>query len=143
MDEVADILEGTNGQKTVAKNKTNPDRPTRLQKRTGTRLDQLKKYLLAHGPMYRKDVMDKSGIPVGTVAYLLKSQNGFVADPDWAVDREDGMKKRRARRPAACSLNIPVTAEVSKAEAETVQVKEMLYVRCKKVPRTGNRPKAA
>ncbi|HEY8749988.1 MAG TPA: hypothetical protein VIM11_18535 [Tepidisphaeraceae bacterium] len=90
MDEVADILEGTNGQKTVAKNKTNPDRPTRLQKRTGTRLDQLKKYLLAHGPMYRKDVMDKSGIPVGTVAYLLKSQNGFVADPDgrWTVKTE-------------------------------------------------------
>lgn len=58
-----------------------------------TRKEQLREWLLAHGPMRRKDVLDRCGLPLGTSSVLLKEENGFTKDVEgrWYVleDEED------------------------------------------------------
>ena len=49
----------------------------------------MRELLLANGPMERKAIREKSGLPEGTVAYLLNDSN-FKHQPDgrWYVHEE-------------------------------------------------------
>jgi hypothetical protein len=51
------------------------------------RFGQLMKFLTTHGPAKRKDILAHSGIPEGTVAYLLNTFQNFIQLPDgrWAI----------------------------------------------------------
>ena len=40
----------------------------------GTRKEQVRNFLLAHGPSYRKEIVANTGIPVGTVSYVLSDE---------------------------------------------------------------------
>ena len=54
-----------------------------------TRLEQVRE-LLANGPMSRKDIRDKSGLPEGTVAYLLNEDNfKHLEDGQWDLRDEE------------------------------------------------------
>src|SRR5258705_1989632 len=70
LNEVADSLEGKSNGSTHRIS-------GRRAKGGGTRLEELKKYLIDHGPTTRQDLIDKSGLPAGTIAGLLNPANGF------------------------------------------------------------------
>lgn len=55
------------------------------------RFSQLVRFLTAHGPMLRKDILMRSGIPEGTIAYLLSTYTNFVQQPDgrWAIGSKE------------------------------------------------------
>ena|SRR3990167_5405345 len=48
--------------------------------KNGTRLEQLRELLMENGPMKRKDILARAGMPVGTVAGLLQPKHGFKKD---------------------------------------------------------------
>jgi hypothetical protein len=66
LDEAADILDG---------------RPSR---RWGNRMVELRAWLSAHGPSTRKEIIEGTGMPTATIGYLLKRENGFTSDADFA-----------------------------------------------------------
>jgi len=80
MMEVVAILGGSNGTKDVADRQSDGLAARKPHKKTGTRLEQLRKFLAENGPASRRDIREKSGLPMGTIAYLLKAENGFVSD---------------------------------------------------------------
>jgi len=59
---------------------------TKKTGRPGNRLVQLIEFLKEYGPMARKDISVKSGIPIGTVHHLLGSSE-FIKDSNglWRV----------------------------------------------------------
>ena len=57
-----------------------------------TRKDQLVKFLTEHGPLTRRTINEKSGIPKGTIANLLR--DGFVRrDGKWQVDTGSALQE--------------------------------------------------
>ncbi len=61
-----------------------PQRVVESKTEDGGRVAQLRSFLKENGPMRRKDIIEKSGIPKGTVGLLLKEGAGsvFKASPD-------------------------------------------------------------
>jgi hypothetical protein len=63
-----------------------------------TRKDSIEKMLREHGPMTRKEIMDSSGFPQGTVAYVLNDSNRFISkDGKWYVKKEQEAKGAEAQ----------------------------------------------
>ena len=56
-------------------------------KKTGTRVAQLKKFLAEVGPSSRKAIMEALKVPIGTLSYILKDENGFAKDENglWTI----------------------------------------------------------
>ena len=52
---------------------------------------ELKRFLAENGPAKRSEIIAKSGIPAGTVAFLLSKHSVFVrrSDKKWQVDPSD------------------------------------------------------
>jgi len=82
--EVASILDGDNAVESMSPVRSSVDgrRP-----KNGTRLEQLREFLRTNGPIQRKDVLARSGLPIGTVAGLLQEKHGFKKDESglWSV----------------------------------------------------------
>jgi hypothetical protein len=57
------------------------DKPTRRGPKKKNRVAELNEFLKANGPMRRKDIIEKCGIPAGTVNMLLKA-------PEYTRDEE-------------------------------------------------------
>lgn len=55
-----------------------------------TRIQQLQDWLRQHGPLRRKDVISRCGIPQGTVGVILREDNGFKKnrDDEWYVPEQ-------------------------------------------------------
>jgi hypothetical protein len=83
--EAADVLDGVvnrNG------NLVSVKRPrTMLKVRKGTRADHLRTFLRQRGPSTRKEIIEATKFPLGTINYLLKEKRGFVRDTDgkWTI----------------------------------------------------------
>ena len=54
---------------------------------TGRKVE-LAKFLLTHGPASRVDIIDKAGLPEGTVSYCLSDKRFFVqgSDGNWNIN---------------------------------------------------------
>lgn len=54
------------------------------------RFGELVKFLTTHGPASRKQILAQSGIPQGTVSYLLSSYKNFQQLPDgrWGTEKQ-------------------------------------------------------
>ena len=52
-----------------------------------TRLEGLRAFLKTHGPSTRREIIEKTQYPIGTIAGLLKESNGFHRDAEgrWSV----------------------------------------------------------
>jgi len=57
-------------------------------RKNGKRKEELKQFLVSNGPSKRAKIIAESGIPRGTIAYLLNSNSEFVRRDDgkWQVD---------------------------------------------------------
>ena len=80
-------LKGT-GHSTVPQNGRNP---ARSAGKGGPQLRSLKEFVKEHGPLRRKDIIKKSGIPIGTISSNLKKNNGFRKDAmkHWYVPKSE------------------------------------------------------
>jgi hypothetical protein len=65
------------------------------ESRAKTRLEEVRELLRTNGPMHRKEIREKSGLPEGTVAFLLNKKN-FKHDSDgrWTLKDEDLVLKK-------------------------------------------------
>ena len=80
------VASSGNGQKTLA-----PRQGGRKSQSTKeqTRLEQLTEFVLANGPITRRDAKAMSGIPAGTVGTLLTQKNfQQMKDGKWMVKNE-------------------------------------------------------
>jgi len=59
-----------------------------IKGQNGKRKEELKQFLVSNGPSKRAKIIAESGIPRGTIAYLLNSNSEFVRrnDGKWQVD---------------------------------------------------------
>jgi len=55
-----------------------PEAPAATERPAAPRLTELKEFVLKNAPITRKEIIDRSGLPIGTISYLLKPENGFV-----------------------------------------------------------------
>lgn len=54
-----------------------------------SRKDTVEKLIREQGPMSRKEIVEKSGVPKGTVAYVLNDRNRFVSKGNkWHIKEE-------------------------------------------------------
>lgn len=54
-----------------------------------TRKDAVEKLIREYGPMSRKEIVKKSGFPIGTIAFVLNDENRFISkDGKWHVVKE-------------------------------------------------------
>jgi hypothetical protein len=55
-----------------------------------SRKDQVEKFIKEHGPASRPEIIEATGIPVGTVAYVLNDKQRFFARKGkWHVREEE------------------------------------------------------
>jgi hypothetical protein len=86
LQDAADILDG-NTSITLAVGHPTPPTP-RIE---GGRLGQLREFLRANGPLTRKEILEQTSIPSGTLGMILKKENGFAQDAQglWLVPESD------------------------------------------------------
>jgi hypothetical protein len=90
LDAAADVLAGMKGSGAThgETGSAERERKQRRRKRKGSgRLKELQQLLRTEGPMYRREILAKSKIPVGSVGMLLKEKHGFAKQDDgrWGV----------------------------------------------------------
>lgn len=57
-----------------------------LPPKSDTRKDTIEKLLREHGPLPRKQILEMTGIPIGTLAYVLNDKKSFYnKDGKWGV----------------------------------------------------------
>lgn len=80
--EAADILDGGGQSASAAAGPERGSSSGGPQARRGSRLPQLQAILREHGPLPRGEIVERSGMPKGTVAYWLKPEHGFEQDEE-------------------------------------------------------------
>lgn len=79
---IATVARATASQRTSAQSNSNGSHEP-----TGRKVE-LAKFLLAHGPASRVTIIDKAGLPEGTVSYCLSDKRFFVqgTDGNWNIN---------------------------------------------------------
>jgi hypothetical protein len=76
---------GNNGTRQRSQPAVGPSR----EQLTGTRKQQVAEFLRQHGPTPRREIVERTGIPIGTIAYVLNDSETFrQSHGKWDVKKE-------------------------------------------------------